>query len=87
VKAPSVIAASILSCEFARLGEAVRDVIAAGASVPFDVHLMVRPVDAMAETFTRAGVGLMCSGMATASSRDFHQMYLRVNSCNDSGLI
>jgi len=83
------IAPSILSADFARLGEEVRDVVGAGAdwihfdvmdnhyvpnltfgpmvcqalrkhsTVPIDVHLMVQPVDALAQAFCKAGADLV----------------------------
>jgi ribulose-phosphate 3-epimerase len=83
------IAPSILSADFARLGDEVKAVIEAGADwihfdvmdnhyvpnltfgpmvcqalrkhsrVPIDVHLMVQPVDALAQAFAKAGADLV----------------------------
>jgi ribulose-phosphate 3-epimerase len=60
------IAPSILSANFAKLGEEVDNVLAAGADVvhfdvmdnhfvPIDVHLMVEPVDRIIPDFAKAG--------------------------------
>src|SRR5512136_1864401 len=87
--APCFIAPSILSADFARLGEEVRSVIAGGAdmihfdvmdnhyvpnltvgplvcqalkphaTVPIDVHLMVKPVDRIVPDFAKAGAAII----------------------------
>ena len=83
------IAPSLLSADFARLGDEVRAVVEAGAdwihfdvmdnhyvpnltfgpmvcqalrkhtTVPIDVHLMVQPVDALAQAFCKAGADIV----------------------------
>src|SRR4051812_47726861 len=86
---PFKIAPSILSADFARLGDDLRAVVAAGADVvhvdimdghfvpnisfgpdvmkavrhitdkPFDVHLMIAPVDPYLEAFAHAGADVI----------------------------
>ena len=93
------IAPSILSADFARLGDEVRAVERAGAdlihfdvmdnhyvpnltvgplvcaalkphvSVPLDVHLMVKPVDAIVPQFAKAGAGIISSTISATCTR------------------
>ncbi|MFM7417062.1 MAG: ribulose-phosphate 3-epimerase, partial [Alphaproteobacteria bacterium] len=85
---PPLITPSLLAADFAKLGEEVRAVTAAGAdwlhldimdghfvpnisfgpglikalrrhtTIPFDVHLMIAPVDAYLQAFSDAGADL-----------------------------
>ncbi|HEX6690892.1 MAG TPA: ribulose-phosphate 3-epimerase [Burkholderiales bacterium] len=110
------IAPSILSADFARLGEEVRAVTAAGAdlihfdvmdnhyvpnltvgpmvcaavkphaSVPLDVHLMVRPVDRLVPDFAKAGAGIISFHPEAAEHVDRTIALIKENGCK-AGLV
>ena len=110
------IAPSILSADFARLGEEVRAVIAAGAdlihfdvmdnhyvpnltvgplvceairpiaTVPIDVHLMVKPVDALIPMFAEAGASIISFHPEASEHVDRTIRLIRAGGCK-AGLV
>lgn len=117
MKAPPLIAPSILSADFARLGEEVTRVLEAGAdtvhfdvmdnhyvpnltigpmvcqalrnygiTAPIDVHLMVRPVDAMIQSFAAAGASIITFHPEASEHIDRSLQLIRSSGCQ-AGLV
>src|SRR3954464_10811661 len=113
---PMRIAPSLLSADFARLGDEVRTVIAAGAdlihfdvmdnhyvpnltvgplvceaikpiaTVPIDVHLMVKPVDRIVPDFAKAGASIISFHPEASEHVDRTLSLIRDHGCQ-AGLV